>query len=57
MKEENKKVITVFSIASFLNDMGSDMTYPIWPLCALPASLIAGVLWVNINKFVPFYSL
>ena len=25
-------MITVFSIASFLNDLGSDMIYPIWPL-------------------------
>ncbi|MBX5326599.1 MAG: MFS transporter [Candidatus Bathyarchaeia archaeon] len=29
---ENRKVLTVFSIASFLNDFGSDMIYPIWPL-------------------------
>ena len=32
MKKENKKVVTIFSIASFLNDMGSDIIYPIWPL-------------------------
>jgi len=30
--DESKKIVTVFSIASFLNDMGSDMIYPIWPL-------------------------
>ena len=30
--KESKKVITVFSLASFLNDFGSDMIYPIWPL-------------------------
>ena len=27
-----KKTVKVFSLASFLNDMGSDMIYPIWPL-------------------------
>ena len=30
-KEEKKTVIT-FSLASFLNDLGSDMIYPVWPL-------------------------
>lgn len=29
---ETRKVIRVFSLASFLNDFGSDMIYPIWPL-------------------------
>ncbi len=29
---EEKKTVKVFSLASFLNDMGSDMIYPIWPL-------------------------
>jgi MFS family permease len=29
---ENKKSIRVFAWASFLNDLGSDMIYPIWPL-------------------------
>lgn len=32
MKSESKKTIAVFSLASFLNDFGSDMIYPIWPL-------------------------
>jgi len=32
MKEESKRVVKVFSIASFLNDFGSDMIYPVWPL-------------------------
>ncbi|MFN6992148.1 MAG: MFS transporter [Fervidobacterium sp.] len=32
MKDERKKIIATFSIASFLNDLGSDMIYPIWPL-------------------------
>jgi MFS family permease len=27
-----KKEIKIFGIASFLNDMGSDMIYPVWPL-------------------------
>jgi MFS family permease len=32
MKKESKKTVAVFSLASFLNDMGSDMIYPVWPL-------------------------
>ena len=39
MSEENteekiktKKTIRTFAVASFLNDMGSDIIYPIWPL-------------------------
>jgi len=31
-EKESRKVITIFSLASFLNDFGSDMIYPIWPL-------------------------
>ncbi len=31
-KEESKKTIRTFALASFLNDFGSDMIYPIWPL-------------------------
>jgi len=31
-EKESRRVITVFSLASFLNDFGSDMIYPIWPL-------------------------
>lgn len=31
-KKEAGKTIRVFALASFLNDMGSDMIYPIWPL-------------------------
>lgn len=30
--EEDKRSIRVFAWASFLNDLGSDMIYPIWPL-------------------------
>jgi len=30
--KESRRTITVFSIASFLNDFGSDMIYPVWPL-------------------------
>mgnify|MGYP001237784097 CR=1 FL=1 len=33
MKEERpRRVIGIFALASFLNDLGSDMIYPIWPL-------------------------
>lgn len=31
-KDENNKSILVFAWSSFLNDLGSDMIYPIWPL-------------------------
>jgi MFS family permease len=29
---DSKKSIKTFALASFLNDMGSDMIYPVWPL-------------------------
>jgi len=31
-KAGTKKTIRTFAIASFLNDMGSDIIYPVWPL-------------------------
>ena len=31
-QKETKRTMAVFSSASFLNDFGSDMIYPIWPL-------------------------
>jgi len=31
-EKESGKVVTVFSLASFLNDFGSDMIYPVWHL-------------------------
>lgn len=31
-KREAKKTVRAFALASFLNDFGSDMIYPIWPL-------------------------
>jgi len=31
-QKEAKKTVRTYSWASFLNDMGSDMIYPIWPL-------------------------
>jgi MFS family permease len=31
-QKETKKIISTFALASFLNDLGSDMIYPIWPL-------------------------
>ena len=32
MANKSKSYVRVFALASFLNDMGSDMIYPIWPL-------------------------
>ena len=32
VQRETKKTIRTFAWASFLNDMGSDMIYPVWPL-------------------------
>lgn len=29
---ETKKTVRTFALASFLNDMGSDIIYPVWPL-------------------------
>lgn len=29
--EKEKKAVRLFSIASFLNDLGSDIIYPVWP--------------------------
>ena len=31
-RSESKRTVRTFAAASFLNDMGSDMIYPIWPL-------------------------
>ncbi len=31
-QNESKRTVRIFGLASFLNDMGSDMIYPIWPL-------------------------
>jgi MFS family permease len=31
-EKESKRTVRTFAAASFLNDMGSDMIYPIWPL-------------------------
>ena len=31
-RKESKKTIRTYSWASFLNDLGSDMIYPVWPL-------------------------
>ena len=39
-----KRAILIFAIASFLNDFGSDMIYPLWPLYVtevMGASMIA----------------
>lgn len=32
MDEESKRTVRTFCVASFLNDLGSDMIYPVWPL-------------------------
>jgi len=32
MRRESKRTLVVFSLASFLNDLGSDIIYPLWPL-------------------------
>jgi MFS family permease len=31
-EKKNRKILRTFAIASFLNDLGSDMIYPVWPL-------------------------
>ena len=38
---ESKKAMRAFAAASFLNDMGSDIIYPIWPL------FVTGILKAN----------
>jgi len=35
MVSKNNKTLRVFSAASFLNDLGSDIIYPLWPLFVL----------------------
>lgn len=32
LEKEEKKTVRTFALASFLNDLGSDIIYPIWPL-------------------------
>ena len=31
-QQDKKRTIKIFAIASFLNDVGSDIIYPLWPL-------------------------
>lgn len=31
-KHQEKKIVRLFAISSFLNDLGSDIIYPIWPV-------------------------
>lgn len=62
---ENKKSIRAFAWASFLNDMGSDMIYPVWPLFVTSVmganmamlGLIDGLgeAFVSISKAIPGY--
>ena len=32
IEKENKRIVRTFALASFLNDFGSDIIYPLWPL-------------------------
>ncbi|MBI5361148.1 MAG: MFS transporter [Planctomycetes bacterium] len=41
----SKRTVRTFGLASFLNDMGSDMIYPIWPLFV--KSLGADMTWLG----------
>lgn len=41
--KKNKKTIKVFAVASFLNDMGSDMVFSVWPV------FVTGVLGANMT--------
>jgi MFS family permease len=43
VEKKNRKILRTFAAASFLNDMGSDMIYPIWPL------FITSVLGANMT--------
>lgn len=62
-KQRGKRVVKIFSIASFLNDTGSDMIYPIWPVFVTQIlganmavlGLIDGALWDKISFRAPFY--
>lgn len=40
-QDQSKRTIRIFAAASFLNDMGSDIIYPVWPL------FVTGVLKAN----------
>ncbi|MBI4712843.1 MAG: MFS transporter [Planctomycetes bacterium] len=42
-KPESRKTIRIFALASFLNDFGSDIIYPIWPL------FVTGVLGASMS--------
>ncbi|MCS7250594.1 MAG: MFS transporter [candidate division WOR-3 bacterium] len=43
MEKEKRKIINIFAFASFLNDLGSDIIYPLWPLFikSLKANMVA----------------
>lgn len=63
--KKNKKIIRTFALASFLNDFGSDIIYPIWPLFVtsfLGANMVIlgfvdglGVAFVSISQAVSGY--
>jgi MFS family permease len=62
---ENKRVVYTFALASFLNDFGSDIIYPLWPLFVttfLGANMVIlgfvdglGVAIVSISQAVSGY--
>ncbi|MFW6140471.1 MAG: MFS transporter [Acidobacteriota bacterium] len=64
-KKKSRKIVRTFAAASFLNDMGSDIIYPIWPLFVtqlLKANMAAlgfldglGEALVSISKFASGY--
>jgi hypothetical protein len=64
-QEENKRPIRAFAWASFLNDFGSDMIYPVWPLfvtSVMGANMVMlglidglGEAFVSISKAVSGY--
>jgi len=42
-QKESKRIVGTLSIASFLNDLGSDMIYPIWPF------FVTSILGANVT--------
>ncbi len=44
MQNHSKKTVRTFGITSFLNDVGSDMIYPIWPLFVISTGANMAIL-------------
>lgn len=64
MEKDKKKVVNIFAFASFLNDLGSDIIYPLWPLFirSLKANMVAlglidgiGDAVVSLSSFLSGY--